>query len=114
MKKKQLSYQYIQTSTLKDVCNFSIKTQRWKYAISTGYLNLIRICLNFLQISQKRRYSKAKRLVFFNVKENVCENTQNLIRPTLFFIHPVYTFVILNLGFRVYFYILHEFVNFVN
>ena len=38
--------------------------QRWKYAISTGYFHLIRICPIFLQISQKWWQSKAKNLVF--------------------------------------------------
>ena len=47
------------------ICN----TQRWKYATSNGYFNLIHIYSIFQRISQKRRYSKAKSLVFSTMKE---------------------------------------------
>ena len=46
-----------------------IIAQRWKYAISTGYFHLIRICSIFRQISHKWSQSKAKSLVFPAVKE---------------------------------------------
>ena len=44
--------------------------QRWKYAISTGYFHLIRICPIFLQISQKWCRSKAKKAWYFGMRKN--------------------------------------------
>ena len=48
---------------------FSINSQRWKNAISTGNFYRIRICLIFLQISQYRWQSKAESLVFLTTRE---------------------------------------------